>query len=155
MSRSAVVAVIGAGNVGCALATHLTLRGHEVRLCTRSEQRLRPIRQAGGLTATGAVEGSAPIALVTTSLPQAVSAADVIAVTVPTPALPHYAPALARAITSDQLLWLNPGHSGGALYLGAEMARGHRPQRAADMPVIHRVTRLADDRTGYCRCVPA
>lgn len=123
MSRSAVVAVIGAGNVGCALATHLTLRGHEVRLCTRSEQRLRPIRQAGGLTATGAVAGSAPIALVTTSLPQAVSAANVIAVTVPTPALPHYAPALARAITSDQLLWLNPGHSGGALYLGAEMAR--------------------------------
>lgn len=125
------VAVIGAGNVGSALATHLSLRGHEVRLCTRSEQRLRPIRQAGGLTATGAVQGSAPIALLTTSLPEAVAGAEVIAVTVPTPALPHYAPALAAAVTGDQLLWLNPGHSGGALYLAAEIARaigrGGRP----------------------------
>lgn len=63
------VAVIGAGNVGSALAIHLSLGGHEVRLCTRSEQRLRPIREGGGLTATGAVQGSAPIALLTTSLP--------------------------------------------------------------------------------------
>jgi opine dehydrogenase len=117
------VAVVGAGNVGCALATHLSLRGHDVRLCTRSEERLRPIREAGGLTVTGAVQGSTPIALLTTSLPQAVAGADVIAVTVPTPALPHYAPALAQAITDDQLLWLNPGHSGGALYVAAEIVR--------------------------------
>jgi opine dehydrogenase len=117
------VAVVGAGNVGCALAVHLSLGGHEVRVCTRSEERLRPIREAGRLTATGAIQGSAPIALLTTSLPEAVAGAEVIAVTVPTPALPYYAPALAGAVTGDQLLWLNPGHSGGALYLAAEIAR--------------------------------
>jgi 3-hydroxyisobutyrate dehydrogenase-like beta-hydroxyacid dehydrogenase len=42
-----VVAVIGAGDVRCALAAHLTLRGAQVRLCTRSEARLTPIRAAG------------------------------------------------------------------------------------------------------------
>ena len=119
----ATVAVIGAGNVGCALAADLVLRGVAVRLCNRSDARLEPIRHAGGVTATGAVEGFAPLDLVTVSVEDAVRGADVVAVTVPTPALPHYAPALAELTTGDQLIWLDPGHSGGALYLAAEMER--------------------------------
>jgi opine dehydrogenase len=46
-----------------------------------------------------------------------------VAVTVPTPALPHYAAALAETTTDEQLIWLDPGHSGGALYLGAQIRR--------------------------------
>jgi opine dehydrogenase len=76
-----------------------------------------------GLTASGLVEGTAPVALLTTSLPAAVRGADVVAVTVPSPALPHYAGPLAEALGDDQLLWLDPGHCGGALYLAAEIAR--------------------------------
>jgi len=120
-----VVAVIGAGNVGCALAADLALRGTEVRLCTRSAQRLAPIRETG-LTATGAVTGSTPIAVLTTSVHEAVTGAEIVAVTVPTPALPHYADALVEAVRPAQLLWLNPGHSGGALFLAAEFARRAR-----------------------------
>jgi hypothetical protein len=41
----------------------------------------------------------------------------VVAVTVPTAALPSYADALAE----EQLIWLNPGHSGGSLCLSAEI----------------------------------
>src|SRR4051794_38293843 len=52
-----VVAVIGAGNVGCALAADLAMRGVEVRLCTRSAARLAPLRAAGTLTVTGEVTG--------------------------------------------------------------------------------------------------
>src|SRR5207302_4727639 len=117
------VAVIGAGNVGCALAADLVLRGVEVRLCNRSPARLEPIRRAGGITATGALEGFAPLDRLTDSVEDAVRGADVVAVTVPTPALPHYAPALVEVTTTDQLIWLDPGHSGGALYLAAEMDR--------------------------------
>jgi len=117
------VAVIGAGNVGCALAAHLTLRGMDVRLCNRTAPRLDEVREAGGITLTGLVEGFAPIALLTTSMQEAVRGADVVAVTVPTPALPHYAAALTETTTEDQLIWLDPGHSGGALYLGAEFRR--------------------------------
>jgi opine dehydrogenase len=124
------VAVIGAGNVGTALAAHLTLEGIEVRLCNRSAARLDEIRDAGGITVTGAVEGVAPIAVLTTDMREAVRGADVVAVTVPTPALPHYAPALVETTGDGQLIWLDPGHSGGALYLGAEFRRrtgGRRP----------------------------
>ena len=120
--------MIGAGNVGCALAAHLTLRGIDVRLCNRSGTRLAEIRNAGGITITGAVDGIASISSLTTDVAEAVRDADVVAVTVPTPALPHYAGSLAETTTDEQLIWLDPGHSGGALYLGTEIRRrGGRP----------------------------
>ena len=49
--------------------------------------------------------------------------AEVVAVTLPTSSLPSYAPALAAATTAEQVIWLDPGHSGGALYLAAAIAR--------------------------------
>ena len=72
---------------------------------------------------TGAVEGVARIATLTTDVAEAVRNADVVAVTVPSPALPSFARALADTTTDDQLIWLDPGHSGGALYLGAQIRR--------------------------------
>src|SRR5947207_8670617 len=129
MTVSDPVAVIGAGNVGCALAADLALRGVEVRLFNRSPGRLAAIADAGGITVTGVIEGFAVPGLVTGSLKQAVAGAGVVAVTVPTASLPAYAAALARATTSEQLIWLNPGHSGGALYLAAELARAGRAGR--------------------------
>ena len=68
MSVCSPVAVIGAGNVGCALAADLGLRGVEVRLFNRSPGRLAAIRDAGGITVTGQIEGFAAPALVTGSL---------------------------------------------------------------------------------------
>lgn len=62
MTACLPVAVIGAGNVGCALAADLGLRGVEVRLFNRSPGRLAAIRGAGGITVTGEIEGSAPLA---------------------------------------------------------------------------------------------
>ncbi len=126
MAMGRAVAVIGAGNVGCALAAHLMLRGFDVRLCNRSSERLEAIDRAGGITVTGAIEGFAPVATLTTELGEAVRGADVVAVTVPTPGLPHYAAALADTIRENQLIWLDPGHSGGALFLAAEILRRRR-----------------------------
>jgi opine dehydrogenase len=121
-----VVAVVGAGNVGCALSADLAMRGVEVRLCTRSAERLAPLRAAGTLTVTGELTGTVVLPPTTTSVHDALAGASVVAVTVPTPALPHYAPTLVAECTSEQLLWLDPGHSGGALYLAAEFARAGR-----------------------------
>ena len=61
MTGSSPVAVIGAGNVGCALAADLALRGAEVRLFNRSPGRLAAIADAGGITVTGVLEGSAAL----------------------------------------------------------------------------------------------
>src|SRR5690349_24679792 len=117
MTASSPVAVIGAGNVGCALAADLGLRGVEVRLFNRSPGRLAAIRAAGGITATGEIDGFAPLSLVTGSLEQAVDGASVVAVTVPTTSLPAYAAALARATADMQLIWLNPGHKIGRAHV--------------------------------------
>ena len=117
------VAVIGAGNVGHALAAHLTLRGVDVRLYNRSPARLEDIRRSGGITVTGALEGVASVPTLTTDMAEAVADADVVVVTLPTPALPAYAAALAESTDDGQVIWLDPGHSGGALYLSAEIRR--------------------------------
>ena len=45
-----------------------------------------------GITATGAVEGFAPLDRLTGSLEEAVRGADIVAVTLPTPARPSLAP---------------------------------------------------------------
>jgi opine dehydrogenase len=142
------VAVIGAGNVGCALAAHLTLLGADVHLCSRSSARLDQIRVAGGITVTGAVDGFAPIAMLTTDLGEAVGGAGVVALAVPTPALPHYAGGLAELTTDEQLLWLNPGHSGGALYLGAELRRrGRRRPLVCQLSTASHGSRLSSPAT--------
>jgi opine dehydrogenase len=112
-----VVAVLGAGNGGCAAASDLTLRGFDVRLYNRTERRLTAIRQRGGIELLGvAGEGFAEIPLVTTELEAAVAGAEVIVLCLPVSALTEYAPALAPLVADDQVVFLNPGHMGGSLY---------------------------------------
>ena len=143
MSGSSPVAVIGAGNVGCALAGDLALRGVEVRLFNRSPGRLVAIRDAGGITVTGQIEGFAALSLVTSSLEEAAAGAAVVAVAVPTASLPAYAAALAQTTSEEQLIWLNPGHSGGALYLAAELARaGRGPRTICQLTTASHISRL-------------
>jgi opine dehydrogenase len=148
MSVCSPVAVIGAGNVGCALAADLALQGVEVRLFNRSPGRLAAIRDAGGITVTGEIDGLAAPALVTGSLEEAVDGAGVVAVAVPTVSLPTYAAALAQATTAEQLIWLNPGHSGGALYLAAELARAGRGERTiCQLTTASHISRLTGPAT--------
>jgi len=142
------VAVIGAGNVGCALAGDLALRGVDVRLYNRSPKRLDAIEAAGGITLHGEVEGFAALRSVTNSLSDAISGAAVVAVTVPTASLPHYAPALLRATTPAQLIWLNPGHTGGALYLAERARAGGRGERTiCQLTTASHVSRLTGPAT--------
>lgn len=139
-----VVAVVGAGNVGCALAAHLAMTGVDVRLCDRSTERLQAIRDAGGITLSGAVEGFGCVSLLTDSVTEAVADADVVAVTVPTPALPYFASDLADTTSDDQLILLDPGHSGGAMYLAAEMDRrgGRRDRRICQLSTASHGSRM-------------
>ena len=82
-----VVAVVGAGNVGCALSADLAMMGVEVRLCTRSAERLAPLRAAGTLTVTGELTGTVVLPPTTTSVHDALAGASVVAVTGPDPGL--------------------------------------------------------------------
>ena len=127
------IAVVGAGNGGCAAAADLASRGHHIRLYNRSRERLAPIIERGGLEKLGVTgEGFVKIPVVTTDLAEATTGADLVMLTVPTSSHPFYAHELAPLLAPDQIVFLNPGHMGGGLFMAHE---------------LHRLTGRADIRT--------
>jgi len=127
------IAVLGAGNGGCAAAADLGSRGFEVRLYNRSRARLEPMIERGGLDRRGAAgEGFVELSLITDDLASAIQGADLIMLTVPISALPVYAEQLGAALPPDPVVFLDPGHMGGGLFLAHE---------------IHRLTGRTDVRT--------
>jgi opine dehydrogenase len=118
------VAVLGAGNGGCAAAADLGSRGFGVRLYNRSPERLAGIRERGGLEMLGAAgEAFVEIPVVTTDLGEAVIGADVVMLTVPISTHPFFAERLAPLLGDRQILFLNPGHMGGGLFMAHELHR--------------------------------
>jgi opine dehydrogenase len=127
------VAVLGAGNGGCAAAADLAGRGFEVRLYNRSRERLEPLLGRGGLERYGeAGEGFVELAVITDDLDRAVGGADLVMLTVPISAHPFYARRLGPILPPGAVVFLNPGHMGGGLFMAHE---------------IHRLTGRSDVRT--------
>jgi opine dehydrogenase len=118
------IAVLGAGNGGCAVAADLTLRGYEVRLFSRSESTLLPISKRGGieLVEDGAEKFAAPF-LVSPNLPPVVNGADLIIIAAPAVAHEYLAQNLARHLAEGQRILLNPGHTGGSLHFANILSR--------------------------------
>lgn len=132
------VAVLGAGNGGCAAAADLTVRGFEVTLYSRSRARLAPLLESGGLQMTGAAgEAFVPLSRITDDVAAAVTGAELLLVTVPISALPFFAAALAARVAPEQIIVLNPGHMGGGLYLAHEI---HRLSRKRDLRICEFTT---------------
>jgi opine dehydrogenase len=127
------VAVLGAGNGGCAAAADLAGRGLEVRLYNRSRERLEPLLRRGGLERHGeAGEGFVELAVITDDLDRAVGGADLVMLTVPISAHPFDARRLGPILPPGAVVFLNPGHMGGGLFMAHE---------------IHRLTGRSDVRT--------
>ncbi len=111
------IAVLGAGNGGCAAAADLTLKGYEVRLYSRSQTTLEPILRSGGIELIeGTSKRFATPRVVTSNIAEAVSGAELIVVTAPAIAHAFFAAALAPRLTGEEIILLNPGHTGGALH---------------------------------------
>ena len=113
------VAILGAGHGGCAAAAVLALRGFEVRLHSRTEKRLRPLRN--GITVRHEYEGVGKPALISTDLNKVVSGADLVMLVVPSIAHERYARALAPILEEKQVVYLNPGHTVGVLHFEAAL----------------------------------
>jgi opine dehydrogenase len=106
------VAILGAGNGGCAAAADLGRRGYGVRLWSRREERLAPLREAGGIEYTGALgDGLQPIDTLTTEIATAMDGADLVLIMVPTHAHEAMARAVAPHLTGEQILMVSPGHT--------------------------------------------
>src|SRR3990172_6316672 len=106
------IAVLGAGNGGCAVAADLTLRGYEVRLFSRSESTIARLakRSEIELIEDGVKKSAAPY-LMTPHLSPVVQGADLIVVVAPAVAHEYLARNLADHLTDGQRILLNPGHT--------------------------------------------
>jgi opine dehydrogenase len=111
------IAVLGAGNGGCAAAADLTLRGYEVRLFSRSESTIAKLAKRGEIEIIedGVKKSAAPY-FMSPHLPRVVQGADLIVVAAPSVAHEYLARNLAGYLTDGQRILLNPGHTGGSLH---------------------------------------
>lgn len=116
-----MIAVLGAGHGGFGAAADLTLRGYSVRLYARNEERLAPVRAAGGIHIEGVQNGFAEIDTVTTDIEEAVAGADLIMVILPAVAYPEYAKKLASVIGPDDIIFIDPGHTCGGIRFVQEL----------------------------------
>lgn len=122
--RIKTIAILGAGHGGCAAAADLTLRGYDVCLHARREQRLEPIRKKGGLEITGAVhQGFVELRKLTTRVVEAIDGADLIMLVVPAVGLAYYAQELAPLLSPERVIFLNPGQTGGGLHFIHELRK--------------------------------
>jgi opine dehydrogenase len=111
------IAVLGAGNGGCAAAADLSLQGYEVRLFSRSQQTLLPIIERGGIELVEAgVTSLARPKLVSSNIVEVVSAADLIIIAAPAVAHESLGINIAPYLEDGQRILLNPGHTGGSLH---------------------------------------
>jgi opine dehydrogenase len=120
------VCIIGAGNGGKATAADLALQGKRVRLFEFPEfqANINELAKTPRLQATGAVQGTADLEMVTTDLSQAVTSADAIFVCTQALAHEQIARQLAALVQPEQVVVLNPGSTGGSC-LFAQVFRQH------------------------------
>ncbi len=111
------IAVLGAGNGGCAAAADLTLRGYEVRLFARSESTVAKLAKLGEIELIeGGVSKKAAPFFMSPHLPPVVQGVDLIVVATPAVGHEYIAKNLANYLSDGQRILLNPGHTGGALH---------------------------------------
>ena len=74
------IAIVGAGNGGCAMAADLTLRGFQVRLCEiYLPNRISELKKRGGIELTGAAgKGLFRPKLMTTDIKKALEGVKII-----------------------------------------------------------------------------
>jgi opine dehydrogenase len=109
---SETIAVLGAGNGGCAIAAHLALQGHKVNLYEIPElaEGFKPLQDKKEIIISGKAEnGVAKLNMATTDVREAVSGVETIIVTVPAFGYKHIAELLAPVLTSGQLVAFIPG----------------------------------------------
>ncbi len=118
------IAVLGAGNGGCAAAADLTLRGYEVRLFSRSDATLLPIIKHGGITLVeGGEEKFAAPYFHSPHIVPVIDRADLIIVAAPAVAHEYLAQSMAAHLQDGQRILLNPGHTGGSLHFANMLRR--------------------------------
>jgi opine dehydrogenase len=111
------VAVIGAGNGGLASAFDFAQHGHEVSLFAPAQfgHHLAPVAEAGGITATGDLEGFAPIRYAGTDRAEAMDGAELVVLVGPAYSTEVVAGLTAPHLTDGMAVLICPGSCAGAI----------------------------------------
>lgn len=111
-----IIAVIGAGNGGQAIAGHMAAIGHEVRLYARRQEQVDDLNMKSEIRLTGKLNGLVgKLALVTNNMADVIIGADIIMVATTASAHKVLAQIMAPYLTNGQHIVLNPGRTCGAL----------------------------------------
>jgi len=113
------IAIVGAGNGGCAMAADLTLRGFHVRLCEiYLPNRISELKKHGGIELTGAAgKGLLCPKLMTTSIEEAIKDVNIIFFTIPAVGLEFHVHKLISYLKPGQIIILTPGAVGSTLFV--------------------------------------
>lgn len=109
------ITVIGAGNLGFAMVAFLCNEGHDVCLYNRSEETISALKQTRNIEYQGVISGRAFINSITTDLKEAIHETELILITTPAFAHKELAFELAKIMTTNVPIMLNPGRTFGAL----------------------------------------
>ena len=114
-ARQRPVAILGSGNVGQAIAGHLASQGYRVRLYSRWDAELEPIRQMGGISLHGELTGRGCPDVLTTDMREAVAGAALVLIAAPAFAHRFLSGELVECVAEDQMVVFQPGVLGSAL----------------------------------------
>lgn len=111
-----IIAIIGAGNGGQAIAGHMAAIGHEVRLYARRQEQVETLNMKGEIRLTGKLEGLVgKLALITSNIADVIVGAEIIMVATTASAHKSLAKIMAPYLADEQYIVLNPGRTCGAL----------------------------------------
>ena len=108
------IAVIGAGNLGQAMAGHFALEGYQVSIQNRTHTKIDDINARGGIKLTGVVQGLAKLEVASYDFEDVIPGSDMIMVTVPASSHADIARKIGELLEPGQLIMLHPGHTFGA-----------------------------------------
>ncbi len=126
MTQTLSITVIGAGHGGKAMAAHLALMGHRVKLYNRTAERIYAIQQRGGIDLESqefGPRGFGKLECATSNMEEALAGAQLIMVVVPSSAHADIARAAAPYLQDGQVVVLHPGRTCGAIEFTMVMRR--------------------------------
>ena len=112
-----IVTVVGSGNGGLATAFDFAVHGHAVRLFDTDHfpDHVAEVADAGGIHATGEIEGFAEIAYAGHDVRAALDAAELVVLVGPAYSTDHQAQVLAPHLVSGQAVLVCPASCAGAI----------------------------------------
>ncbi len=106
------VAILGAGNGGCAAAVDLVLRSYDVRLWGRSASTTDPLKGRGGIDYEGELgEGFARLGTITNDAGAALKGADAVIILAPAQAHESITELVAPHLSPEQVFMSAPGQT--------------------------------------------